>query len=58
MLSVIGFLLVLGVILASPFIFVGVLMASIMLGAIWGFYRGIFFIIQAFITDVLGIGNL
>lgn len=58
MLSIIGFLLALGIIIASPFIFVGVLIASILLGAIWGFYRGIFFIIQAFITDVLGIGNL
>lgn len=58
MLSIFGFLLVAGIIFASPFIFVGVIAASIMIGAVWGFYRGIFFIIQAFITDVLGIGNL
>ena len=58
MLSIIGFLLGVGIIFASPFLFAGVLAASIMIGAVWGFYRGIFFIVQAFITDVLGIGNL
>ena len=58
MLSLIGFLLGVAIIFASPFIFAGVVAVSIMVGAIWGFYRGIFFIIQAFITDVLGIGNL
>ena len=58
MLSIIGFLLGMFVIIASPFIFLGIVGASIMIGAVWGFYRGIFFIVQAFITDVLGIGNL
>lgn len=58
MLRFIGFIIGLIFFMSSPFLFFGVLAMSMFIGAIWGFVRGFFFMIQAFITDVLGVGNL
>jgi len=58
MLGILGFLAGLALLFLAAYIFLMVLAVSVFLGAIWGFYRGILFMFQALITDVLKIGNL
>lgn len=56
--GILGLFLFLFIAVSGLFLFGLIVFATLILGTIFGLIRGFFFMGQALLTDVLGIGNL